>query len=122
MENYLLCGELGSTAGVFPNSRASESDSNSGSCSELNNGGCLFYKGRKKGSVEFVGIWKHSKAKKDLVANGVSLLKRCCFLYVHTIFEFPAADTGLPSIPIVGYPTLRVRVIRFRSRSIVRDW
>ena len=71
MENYLLCGELGGIAGVPPNSRA-ESNSNSGSSSELSDGGCLLYKGRRKGSVEFVGIWKHSKAKKDLIANGVS--------------------------------------------------
>ena len=73
MENYLLCGELGSTAGIPPNSRASESNSNSGSSSELSDGGCVLYKGRRKGSVEFVGIWKHRKAMKDLIANGVSL-------------------------------------------------
>lgn len=73
MENYLLCGELGSTVGIPPSSQVSESTSNSGSGSELSNGCCLLYKGRRRGSVEFVGIWKHSKAKKDLIANGVSL-------------------------------------------------
>ena len=73
MENYLLCGELGGIDGNPPSSRVSESTSNSGSGSELSNGGCLLYKGRRKGSVEFVGIWKHNKARKDLITNGVSL-------------------------------------------------
>lgn len=72
MENYLLCGELGSVVGSPPSSRVSESTGNIGSSSELSNGGCLLYKGRRKGSVEFVGIWKHSKAKKHLITNGVS--------------------------------------------------
>lgn len=82
MENYLLCGELGSTVGNPPSSRVSEPTSNSGSSSEVSNGGCLLYKGRRKGSVEFVGIWKHSKAKKDLIANGVSLQDVISYMYI----------------------------------------
>ena len=69
MENYLLCGEIGGAA-------AAASLTSQSGISEGGNkyGGCLLYKGRKKGSVEFVGIWRHSKSRKDSVANGVRLL------------------------------------------------
>lgn len=75
MENYLLCGELSGTVSVPPQSEASSSNV-SGSSVEIHDGGCLHYKGRRKGSVEFVGIWKYSKAKKDVIANGASF-KSC---------------------------------------------
>ena len=65
MENYLLCGEIG---GAVVQSDQFESN---GSV-EVHDGSCLLYTGRRKGTVNFVGIWKHSKAKKDMVANGVS--------------------------------------------------
>ena len=72
MENYLLCGEIGGAASLSSQSRLSEAAG--GSDTDNQDGDCLLYKGRRKGTVEFVGIWKHSKSRKNLVANGVSLL------------------------------------------------
>ncbi len=66
MEKYLLCGEL-STSGSF---KEEEEDN----ASELEaNGRMRVYKGRRRGTVEFCGIWKHNKLMKELVANGVSV-------------------------------------------------
>ena len=72
MENYLLCGELSPSSS--PGEDGGE-DGESGSIQESQNrsGRMKVYKGRKRGTVEFCGIWKHSKAVKDLVANGVSI-------------------------------------------------
>jgi hypothetical protein len=64
MEKYLLCGEL-SASGSF-----SEEDSGAG---DLETGGRVkVYKGRKRGTVDFCGIWRHHKSLKEPVANGVS--------------------------------------------------
>lgn len=60
MEKYLLCGELSTQ----------REDDGTG---EVNSGLVEVYKGRKRGTVEFCGIWKHSKTVKDQVANGVSV-------------------------------------------------
>ena len=73
MENYLLCGEIGGAAAASLTSQSGISEAG-GSSDEVRDGGCLLYKGRKKGSVEFVGIWRHSKSRKDSVANGVRRL------------------------------------------------
>ncbi|XP_064405391.1 serine/threonine-protein kinase ULK4-like [Halichondria panicea] len=59
MENYLLCGELqsqeeGVSAWPTPVS--------------------LVYKGRRKGSVQFVGIGKYDKQDKKYIENGVQLM------------------------------------------------
>lgn len=70
MENYLLCGEIGGAV-------AQNGHSESNGILEVHDGGCLLYKGRRKGTVNFVGIWKHSKTKKDVVANGVSVRRLC---------------------------------------------
>ena len=58
MENYLLCGAV--------------SNLNSPSSAKFQNNVVTLYKGRKRGTVEFVGIWRHSRAAKDLVTNNVS--------------------------------------------------
>ena len=50
MEKYLLCGEFMTLPG-----------------------GGKVYKGRRRGTVEFVGIQKHDKTTKEEVANAVSL-------------------------------------------------
>lgn len=61
MEKFLLCGEISS-------SKANDDDS-----SELGvSGRVKLYKGRRRGTVEFCGIWKHNKTMKELVASGVS--------------------------------------------------
>lgn len=67
MEKYLLCGEL---------SPALSQDKEEDEGSQENGGRMKVYKGRRRGTVEFCGIWKHSKAVKDLIANGVGSL---CF-------------------------------------------
>ena len=66
MENYLLCGAVSNSASFA--CLPSEESSSSGSSAKV-----TLYKGRKRGTVEFVGIWKHDRAMKDLVANGVSI-------------------------------------------------
>ena len=67
MENYLLCGAVSNSAS-FACLPGEESSCSSGSSVKV-----TLYKGRKRGTVEFVGIWKHDRAMKDLVANGVSI-------------------------------------------------
>lgn len=71
MERYLLCGELS-----VPSSgslREDEGEDTSSASSEQETGKRVtVYKGRRRGTVEFCGIWKHSKVVKDFVANGVS--------------------------------------------------
>ena len=63
MEKFLLCGEIS-------NSREEEQDDDDGG--ELGvSGRVKLYKGRRRGTVEFCGIWKHNKAMKELVASGV---------------------------------------------------
>ena len=71
MENFLLCGELG-----IPQDQATYSTA------QLHSG---VYKGRKKGTVEFVGIWKYGKREKEYVENGVSQVMfpaRCYSLFL----------------------------------------
>ena len=75
MENYLLCGEIGGAA-------APSSHSESNGSVEVHDGDCLLYKGRRKGTVNFVGIWKHSKTKKDVMTNGVSARRLCSVVVV----------------------------------------
>ena len=77
MENYLLCGEIGGSLDppLPPSSQSSTSDSSGvASGAQGLNGRCVLYKGRRKGSVNFVGIWRHDKTTKELVANGVSTI------------------------------------------------
>ena len=63
MENYLLCGEL-CASGSFK-----EGDIDAG---DLDSSGRVrIYKGRRRGTVDFCGIWKQDKSLKELVANGV---------------------------------------------------
>lgn len=62
MDKYLLCGEIS-----VPRPRTASSEGEE----ESSPRGIVTYKGRKRGTVEFCGIWKHSKAMKDHVANGV---------------------------------------------------
>lgn len=62
MEKYLLCGEF-SASGSFKE----ENDASGGSSSRR----VRVYKGRRRGTVDFCGIWKHNKLMKELVANGV---------------------------------------------------
>ena len=69
MENYLLCGELSPSQG--PLREEGEDDSDVSSEREAS-GRVVAYKGRRRGTVNFCGIWRHNKAAKDLVANGVS--------------------------------------------------
>lgn len=59
MENFLLCDELQSLRDC-----------------PLGHLTCpaLLYKGRRKGTVEFVGIWKHNKLDKKYIENGVRSL------------------------------------------------
>lgn len=78
MENYLLCGEIGGAV-------AQSSDSESSCSVEVHDDSCLLYKGRRKGTVNFVGIWKHSKAKKDVVANGVSAERLCHGYFISVV-------------------------------------
>ncbi len=70
MDKYLLCGEfsLSSRGGG-----ERDDGSDAGSSQEVD-GRLKVYKGRRRGTIEFCGIWKHSKVVKELVANGVSLL------------------------------------------------
>ena len=63
MEKYLLCGELSVS------SKGEEDGASTGN----GIGGVRVYKGRRRGTVDFCGIWRHSKAMKDLVANGVGI-------------------------------------------------
>ena len=65
MENYLLCGELSVSEAAR--------DDEKGSSGEWSKGGVTLYKGRKRGTVEFFGVWRHHKSKRELVANGVCL-------------------------------------------------
>lgn len=60
MENYLLCGELCSSAETQRNGFNRLSPD------------IVVYKGRRKGSVQFVGIHRHNKQDKKYVENGVS--------------------------------------------------
>ena len=62
MENYVLCGELSALSSTLLGDKDSR---------ESNAVRVVKYKGRRKGTIEFCGIWKHSKSVKDLVANGV---------------------------------------------------
>lgn len=64
MEKYLLCGEL-SASGSY------REEGNDAGALEAS-GRVRVYKGRRRGTVDFCGIWKHSKFLKELVANGVS--------------------------------------------------
>lgn len=71
MENYLLCGEL-SASGSFK-----EEDIDAGDLEA--SGRERIYKGRRRGTVEFCGIWKQDKSLKELVSNGV-----ICHKFVQT--------------------------------------
>lgn len=64
MEKYLLCGEL-SASGSF------KEEENSASSEVEASVRVRVYKGRRRGTVDFCGIWKHNKLMKELVANGV---------------------------------------------------
>ncbi len=57
MENYLLCGELSSCSAEAALNKLSPAG--------------LLYKGRRKGSVQFVGIYRHEKQDKQYIENGV---------------------------------------------------
>ena len=74
MEKYLLCGELSSSGSRGQEEKEEDGlDGAGGSSNSLEGGGKMkVYKGRKRGTVEFCGIWKHNKAVKELVATGVS--------------------------------------------------
>ena len=65
MENYLLCGAVSNSASLVGGGCKSKE-------STRNGGKVTLYKGRRRGSVEFVGIWKHERVLKELVSNGVS--------------------------------------------------
>jgi len=64
MENYLLCGAVSNSVSVHSGKRKSKESRDSSKVT--------LYKGRKRGTVEFVGIWKYERVLKDLVSNGVS--------------------------------------------------
>lgn len=65
MENYLLCGEFSASGSFIEENGASVADEQESSRR------VRVYKGRRRGTVDFCGIWKHSKLMKELVANGV---------------------------------------------------
>ena len=65
MEDYLLCGELS------PDSVEARESNASRDSSQENSGRIKVYKGRKRCTVDFLGVWRHNKSMKELIANGV---------------------------------------------------
>lgn len=63
MENYLLCSELSSISVSVLNKLSPVS---------------FVYKGRRKGTVQFVGIHRHDKEDKKYIENGVRIYTLTC--------------------------------------------